>query len=151
MTCRGTSSEMLGSHGPGALRSKGWSCPGGASLQTGFSTPFLRSKMQGICERASSASTKNYLASRSGKISWTFAPKPSHRSAIRLPIYRSSSDLDWRTVILVLVLQNGHSTCKEYHHPHTGPQSPDIILIGLLKSGALVVAQNFSSQADTTT
>ena len=108
MICRKTSSGMLGTHKSGAIRSNGCSCQGGASLKTSFATPFLRSKnAEGLVnvsrcrnnEKVFSISFREYFLEFCGQDS----PKWSTSSS-------NSSDLDWRTVIMVLELKNGPST-----------------------------------------
>ena len=68
-------------------------CPNGASLKTGFLTPFLPSYTLRICDRVSRAGTTRLpLASLSEKISRFFARVFSGGN--RFPIALSSGDLD---------------------------------------------------------
>ena len=80
--------------------------PKGASLNTGFPMPFLRLLKLRICERASSAGTsKAPSSSPSGKRILSRSANTHHKGTNCFPISRSSSDLDWRTEIVVLALQ----------------------------------------------
>ena len=106
--------------------------PQGASLNTGFPTPCLRSSMLRTCERGSSAGTTNEpLSSPSGKRIWSCSAKALHNgincfpvSWSSSPVSWSSSDLAWRTKIVVLEEQQKLPTQRGYHHFYTEPRIP---------------------------
>ena len=84
--------------------------PRGASLNTGFSIPFLRSLKLRTCERVLSAGIMNAPSSSllGTRIS-SWSANSLHKGANCFPISRSSIDLDRRTMIVVLTLQKGLS------------------------------------------
>ena len=110
MTCCNTSQGKAGTHRSGATRANNCPHPKEGILNTGFPMPFRRSLMLRTCERASSAGTINAPSSSpSGKRNLSCSAKNYHKGATCFPISQSSSDLDCRTVIVVLAQQNGLS------------------------------------------
>ena len=106
-TCCNTSSRIPGTRRSGAVRANTCPFPLGASLNTGFHTPFLRSLMLITCERTSSAGTmKTSVSSPSRKRTLSFVAKTLPQGRKLFPNFPSSRDLDWRTVKLVLLRQN---------------------------------------------
>ena len=82
------------------------------------------------CECVSSAGTINAPPSYpSGKRILSWSAIAHHRRAHCFSISRSSSDLDWRTVIVVLAQQKGRSISKGYNHLYIEQQSLDIWLV----------------------
>ena len=109
-------------------RSNNCPFPSGASLNTGFPTPFLRSLMLRTCKRILSAGTmKVPVSSPSGKTSRYFVDKTFQRGANRLPISRSSRDFDWRTVMCWFChCKVDHQLRRRFHFPCIEPVSRSI-------------------------
>ena len=107
MTCCNTSSRISRTCRSIAMRANTCPFPNGASLNSGFPTPFVRSSLR-ICDRKLSAKTMNvFVSSPSKKKILSFSVKTFHGGANCFPNCRTSNDLDWRTVILVLPWQSG--------------------------------------------
>ena len=102
------SSGVPGTCRSGAVRANTCPFPKRASLNTGYPTPFRRSLLLRTCELTSSARTmKEPLSFPIREKNFKLFDQNSPQGAKRLPISRSSNDLDWRTVILVLLWQSG--------------------------------------------
>ena len=131
MTRCNTPSGIPGTHRSGAKSVNNCPLPKGASLNTGFPTPFLRSLMLRTCERALSAgTTKVPSPSPSGKRILSCWANTLHRGAHCFPISRSSSELDWRTEITVFGVAERTVNFKGMNHLlYIGPQSPDTWLL----------------------
>ena len=128
MTCCNTSSKISRTCGLGAMRANTCPFPNGASLNSGFPTPFVRSLLR-TCDRKLSAKTLNApVSSPSKKRTLSFSVKTFHRGANCFPNCRTSNDLDWLTVIIgsAVAIWDYQLRWGYHHYPCIGPPSPDI-------------------------
>ena len=130
MTCN-TSPGLPGTCRSGAVRANTYPFPKGASLNTRFCTPFLRSLMLRTCERTSSARTmKAPMSSPSGKRPSNFSAKTLHRGAKRFPITHGLQ-VTWTDGLRYWFCfgKMDFKLRRRHHRPCIGPQNPDIWLL----------------------